>query len=121
MLIYRREHSRHGRLGEQKEHCVVITQALSRVESEETRMGPLEGVRILDLSMVVSANEVFPRMAANADVVVQNVRPGVVDRLCVGYEAVAARNPKIVCPLWFGFFIALVVRCPTGRVVILVV
>jgi hypothetical protein len=29
MLIYRREHSRHGRLGEQKEHCVVITQALS--------------------------------------------------------------------------------------------
>ena len=29
MLIYRREHSRHGRLGEKKEHCVVITQALS--------------------------------------------------------------------------------------------
>ena len=118
-------------------------------------MGPLEGVRILDLSMVVSgpfstmmlgdlgadvikieppegdvvrnipgparggvpvgiinwnrnkramvldlkqpgASEVFLRMAANADVVVQNVRPGVVDRLGVGYEAVAARNPKIV-------------------------
>ena len=35
-------------------------------------------------------------MAANADAVVQNVRPGVVDRLGVGYEAVAARNPKIV-------------------------
>jgi crotonobetainyl-CoA:carnitine CoA-transferase CaiB-like acyl-CoA transferase len=143
-------------------------------------MGPLEGVRILDLSMVVSgpfsammlgdlgadvikieppegdvirnipgptpgdvpigiinsnrnkramvldlkqpgANEVFLRMAANADVVVQNVRPGVVDRLCVGYEAVAARNPKIVYRLWFGLFITLVVRCPTGRVVILVV
>jgi crotonobetainyl-CoA:carnitine CoA-transferase CaiB-like acyl-CoA transferase len=118
-------------------------------------MGPLEGVRILDLSMVVSgpfstmmlgdlgadvikieppegdvirnipgpsrgevpvgiinwnrnkramvldlkqpgASEVFLRMAANADAVVQNVRPGVVDRLGVGYEAVAARNPKIV-------------------------
>jgi crotonobetainyl-CoA:carnitine CoA-transferase CaiB-like acyl-CoA transferase len=118
-------------------------------------MGPLDGVRILDLSMVVSgpfstmilgdlgaevikieppegdvvrnipgparggvpvgiinwnrnkramvldlkqpgASEVFLRMAEHADAVVQNVRPGVVDRLGVGYEAVAARNPKIV-------------------------
>ena len=118
-------------------------------------MGPLDGVRILDLSMVVSgpfstmmlgdlgadvikieppegdvvrnipgparggvpvgiinwnrnkrgmvldlkqpgASEVFLRMAERADAVVQNVRPGVVDRLGVGYEAVAARNPKIV-------------------------
>src|ERR1700722_7287685 len=118
-------------------------------------MGPLEGVRILDLSMVVSgpfstmmlgdlgadvikieppegdvvrnipgparggvpvgiinwnrnkrgmvldlkqpgASAVFLRMAEHADAVVQNVRPGVVDRLGVGYEAVAARNPKIV-------------------------
>src|SRR3984893_18005556 len=113
------------------------------------RMGPLDGVRILDLSMVVSgpfstmmlgadvikieppegdvvrnipgpvrggvpvgiinwnrnkrgmvldlkqprASEVFLRMAEHADAVVQNVRPGVGDRLGVGYEAVAARNP----------------------------
>jgi crotonobetainyl-CoA:carnitine CoA-transferase CaiB-like acyl-CoA transferase len=118
-------------------------------------MGPLEGVRVLDLSMVVSgpfctmmlgdlgadvikieppevdvtrtvagparggvpvgmlnwnrnkralmldlkrpgAAEVFLKMAPHADIVVQNVRPGVVERLGVGYEAVAARNPKIV-------------------------
>jgi len=119
-------------------------------------MGPLEGVRVLDLSMVVSgpfctmmlgdlgadvikieppegdvtrleagqqtrggvpigilnwnrnkralmldlkrpgAAEVFLKMAPLADIVVQNVRPGVVERLGVGYEAVAARNPKIV-------------------------
>lgn len=118
-------------------------------------MGPLKGVRVLDLSMVVSgpfctmmlgdlgadiikieppegdvirslpaqrrggvpvgvlnwnrnkramvldlkrpgASEVFLRMSERADAVVQNVRPGVVDRLGVGYEAVAARNPKIV-------------------------
>ena len=118
-------------------------------------MGPLTGVRVLDLSMVVSgpfctmmlgdlgadiikieppegdvvrslpahkrggvpvgvlnwnrnkramvldlkrpgASEVFLRMAEQADAVVQNVRPGVVDRLGVGYDAVAARNPKIV-------------------------
>ncbi|MGB6553311.1 MAG: CaiB/BaiF CoA-transferase family protein [Candidatus Binataceae bacterium] len=50
---------------------------------------------VLDLKRPGAA-EVFLRMAENADVVVQNVRPGVVDRLGVGYEAVAARNPKIV-------------------------
>ena len=118
-------------------------------------MGPLKGVRVLDLSMVVAgpfctmilgdlgadvikieppegdivrmgsesaprgvttgvlnwnrskrdmvldlkkpgASEVFLRMAEKGDIVVQNVRPGVVDRLGVGYEACAARNPKIV-------------------------
>src|SRR5260370_10231434 len=118
-------------------------------------MGPLEGIRVLDLSMVVSgpfctmmlgdlgadvikieppegdisrmvtgqvrggvtigmlnwnrnkralmldlkrpgAAEVFLKMAPHADIVVQNVRPGVVERLGVGYEAVAARTPKIV-------------------------
>lgn len=32
----------------------------------------------------------------NADVVVQNFRPGVVDRLGIGYEAAAARTPDIV-------------------------
>ncbi len=50
---------------------------------------------VLDLKRPGAA-EVFLRMAEHADVVVQNVRPGVVDRLGVGYAAVAARNPKIV-------------------------
>jgi crotonobetainyl-CoA:carnitine CoA-transferase CaiB-like acyl-CoA transferase len=50
---------------------------------------------ILDLKKP-GASDVFLRMAETADVVVQNVRPGVVDRLGVGYEACAARNPKIV-------------------------
>ncbi|MDO8433592.1 MAG: CaiB/BaiF CoA-transferase family protein [Candidatus Binatus sp.] len=118
-------------------------------------MGPLKGIRVLDMSMVVSgpfctmmlgdlgadivkfeqpvgdvtrmpsgsdrggmtigilnwnrnkraimldlkrdgAAEVLLKMAEQADVVIQNVRPGVVERLGVGYEAVAARNPKIV-------------------------
>src|ERR1700693_4736525 len=118
-------------------------------------MGPLEGIRVLDLSMVVSgpfctmmlgdlgadvikieppdgdvsrmltgkerggvtigilnwnrnkrammldlkqpgAADVFLKMAERSDIVVQNVRPGVVDRLGVGYDACAARNPKIV-------------------------
>ncbi len=50
---------------------------------------------VLDLKKEGAA-EVFLRMAEQADVVIQNVRPGVVDRLGVGYEAVSKRNPKII-------------------------
>jgi crotonobetainyl-CoA:carnitine CoA-transferase CaiB-like acyl-CoA transferase len=40
--------------------------------------------------------EALLRLAKTADVFVEAFRPGVVDRLGVGYEAVAARNPRIV-------------------------
>ncbi|MGF6653472.1 crotonobetainyl-CoA:carnitine CoA-transferase CaiB-like acyl-CoA transferase [Paraburkholderia youngii] len=40
--------------------------------------------------------DAFLRMAEQADVVVENFRPGTVDRLGIGYEAVKARNPMIV-------------------------
>jgi crotonobetainyl-CoA:carnitine CoA-transferase CaiB-like acyl-CoA transferase len=42
------------------------------------------------------AVEALLRLAATADVFVETFRPGVVDRLGVGYRAVAARNPRIV-------------------------
>jgi alpha-methylacyl-CoA racemase len=40
--------------------------------------------------------EAFLSLAASADVVVESFRPGVVDRLGVGYAAVSARNPGVV-------------------------
>ncbi len=40
--------------------------------------------------------EALLRMAEGADVVLESFRPGVVDRLGIGYEAVRARNPRIV-------------------------
>lgn len=40
--------------------------------------------------------EVFLRLARDADVIVESFRPGVVDRLGVGYAAVRAINPRIV-------------------------
>lgn len=53
--------------------------------------------RALRLDLKQSAGvEVFLRLAREADVVVESFRPGVVDKLGVGYEAVRAINPRIV-------------------------
>jgi crotonobetainyl-CoA:carnitine CoA-transferase CaiB-like acyl-CoA transferase len=35
-------------------------------------------------------------LAADADVVIQNMRPGVVDRLGIGYDACRAHNPEVI-------------------------
>jgi crotonobetainyl-CoA:carnitine CoA-transferase CaiB-like acyl-CoA transferase len=45
---------------------------------------------------VPAARDVFLALAAKADVIVEAFRPGVVDRLGVGYNAVRAVNPGIV-------------------------
>ncbi len=40
--------------------------------------------------------EIFKKLAESADVVVENFRPGVMDRLGVGYEVIKEINPKII-------------------------
>jgi alpha-methylacyl-CoA racemase len=55
------------------------------------------GKRSLALDLKAAAQrEAFLRMVERADVVVESFRPGVMAKLGVGYEALAARNPKIV-------------------------
>jgi crotonobetainyl-CoA:carnitine CoA-transferase CaiB-like acyl-CoA transferase len=55
------------------------------------------GKRSLALDLKSPAGrDAFLRMAAQADVVVESFRPGVMDRLGVGYDALASRNEKIV-------------------------
>ena len=40
--------------------------------------------------------EIIQRLARTADVFVQNYRPGVVERLGLGYEALRAVNPRLI-------------------------
>jgi crotonobetainyl-CoA:carnitine CoA-transferase CaiB-like acyl-CoA transferase len=49
----------------------------------------------LDLKQAAGV-EVFLRLAREADVIVESFRPGVVDKLGVGYDAVKAINPRVV-------------------------
>ena len=49
------------------------------------------------------ALDIFRRLAQDADVIVQNFRPGVADRIGVGFEAVKATNPSIVYVSISGF------------------
>jgi len=47
--------------------------------------------------------EIFRRLAAEADVVIENFRPGVMDALNIGYERVSAINPRIIYCSISGF------------------
>src|SRR6185312_6134214 len=57
---------------------------------------------VLDLK-TTAGREALLRLAAGADVFVQNFRPGVADRLGVGEEPVRAASPKIVYVSISGF------------------
>ena len=47
--------------------------------------------------------EIFLRLAKSADVVVENFRPDVKERLGIGYEALRAVNPRIILASISGF------------------
>ncbi len=46
---------------------------------------------------------VFRRMAETADIMVENFRPGVMDRLGLGYDALAEINPRLIYASISGF------------------
>ena len=50
-----------------------------------------------------AGREIFMKLAKDADVVVENFTPGVVDRLGIDYETVKGVNPKIVYASISGF------------------
>jgi crotonobetainyl-CoA:carnitine CoA-transferase CaiB-like acyl-CoA transferase len=60
--------------------------------------------RALTLNLKSEAGrEIFYKLAASADVVVENMRPGVAKRLGVDFEAIRAINPRIVYGSISGF------------------
>jgi len=62
------------------------------------------GKRSLTLNLKnAEAREVFLKLVASADVLVENFRPGVMTRLGLGYETLKAINPKLVYCAISGF------------------
>jgi crotonobetainyl-CoA:carnitine CoA-transferase CaiB-like acyl-CoA transferase len=57
---------------------------------------------VLDLK-TAAGHAAMMRLVAQADVVVESFRPGVMDKLGIGYAALAAANPKIVLCSISGF------------------
>lgn len=57
---------------------------------------------LLDLTES-QGREAFLRLAERADVVVENYRPAVKDRLGIGYEVLSERNPRLVYASLSGF------------------
>jgi CoA:oxalate CoA-transferase len=50
-----------------------------------------------------NAVEIFRRLAKNADVIVENFRPGVMDRLKLGYSVLSKTNPRLIYCAISGF------------------
>lgn len=74
---------------------------------DEVAIGTLKRNRgkrsvVLDLK-TAEARDVFTRLAEASDVVVENLRPGVLDRLGVGYEILSKRNAALVWCAITGF------------------
>lgn len=62
------------------------------------------GKRSLEVDLATDeGTEIVHRLAEGADVVIQNFRPGVVERLGVGYEDLKAANPRIIYASISGF------------------
>jgi crotonobetainyl-CoA:carnitine CoA-transferase CaiB-like acyl-CoA transferase len=60
-------------------------------------LGLNRGKRSISLDMVApEGREIARRLAVGADVVVVNYRPGVVERLGLDYDSLAAENPRVV-------------------------
>src|SRR5262244_51840 len=56
----------------------------------------------LDLR-TAEGNEIFCKLAARADVLIENFRPGTMDKLGLGYEHLSAINPALIYCSISGF------------------
>jgi len=59
---------------------------------------------VLDLKLAADVDKLHA-LAETADILIQNLRPGVVDEIGIGPEAMLARHPRLIyCSIWaFGY------------------
>ena len=92
---------------------VIKIEAPPGVDPNEGMSGARDGSDMLNLhrnkrSLTLNLKEktghdIFMRLVTDADVVVENFRPDVKDRLGIAYEAFAAVNPRIILASISGF------------------
>ncbi len=92
---------------------VLKIEAPPGVDPNEGMSGPRHGYDMINLhrnkrSLTLNLKEaegraIFMRLAQNADIVVENFRPDVKDRLGIGYEALRSVNPRIILASISGF------------------
>jgi CoA:oxalate CoA-transferase len=78
--------------------------ALSKINMGASFLAQNSGKRSITINLKSEGGrEIFKRLVKSADVVVENFRPGVMDRLGVGYEVLKQVNPKLVYCALSGF------------------
>ena len=83
---------------------VVPPASAGRIDPPSFAYGGGRGVRSVELDLKTDeGRSAFLQLVASANVVVESYRPGVADRLGVGYEACRAANPAIVYAAITGY------------------
>jgi crotonobetainyl-CoA:carnitine CoA-transferase CaiB-like acyl-CoA transferase len=71
--------------------------AFSRGNMQALYLNNNRGKRLITVDVHTDAGrEIVLDLAASSDIVIQNMRPGTVDRLGIGYGACRARNPRVI-------------------------
>ncbi len=83
---------------------VLPPKGAGRIEPPFYAYGAGRGTRTVDLDLKSEEGKTeFHRLVGEADVVVESYRPGVADRLGIGYEACRETNPRIVYAAITGY------------------
>ena len=81
---------------------IVAPASAGRIDPPFHSYGAGRGTRRIEIDLKQD-KEGFLDLTETSDVVVESYRPGVADRLGIGYEAVRERNPKIVYAAITGY------------------
>jgi alpha-methylacyl-CoA racemase len=81
---------------------IVAPRSAGRIDPPFHSYGAGRGTRRIEIDLKNDA-ERFLKMADGADVIIESFRPGVVDRLGIGYDVVYKRNKRIVYAAITGY------------------